>query len=141
MPAFKIRYRRRGIPDAVPRPWLKVGLVRGKDLSLLAIVDSGADTSVVPLSLAGSFGLMYDPSRVTVASGAGGLHQQYQATNNVTIRSEVGLVELRRPTLNPHLAILLLGRADFFEDHRITFDQRESSMLIEPYARRKAARA
>jgi hypothetical protein len=100
---------------------------------LLAIVDSGADKSAVPLRLASSIGLTYDPNDPRTGWSAGGPYTYFEALNRIGVRTEAGLFMLDRPSLNPVLPFALFGRLDFFAAYKVTFDQREMAMLIEPH--------
>ena len=133
MAPITVPYRVRPGED-VPRPWLRVWfLVDGRKIEVPAIVDSGADGSVVPLDLASAVGLTYDPAKPLEAQGAGGAYRQFRAANRLAIESEVGPISLDRPSLNPYLKVMLLGRSDFFLAYRVRFDQRAMVMEIEPY--------
>lgn len=68
-----------------------------------------------------------------VANSAGGVYEQFEATNSVTAQSEVGDIVLDHPSLNAHLPLVLLGRSDFFMQYRVTFDQRSMCMRVESH--------
>ena len=65
-----------------------------------------------------------------VASGAGGPYREYEASGDVVLASEVGAIGLARPSINPALPFILLGRRDFFDGRRVCFDQRRARMEV-----------
>ena len=76
--------------------------------------------------------MRFDTSKTRTAGGAGGDYQEYQAEHDVVLQCACGPVTLVRPAVNPKLPIILLGRADVFDQFRFTFDQRRLLFLIEP---------
>ena len=104
--------RRRGRPD------------------LPALVDSGADSSSLPLEVARRLKVSYDPGRIRIGSGAGGAFAEYEADGEVALESEIGSITLTKPSINAVLPFILLGRRDFFEGRRICFDQRRLRMEV-----------
>lgn len=94
----------------------------------MGIVDSGADTSCIPLVAANGLGIPYDPNAPEPGWGASGTHTQYRATIDLGVRTEAGPFTMRRPTLVDGLPIVLLGRSDFLVTYRVEF--RANEMLI-----------
>lgn len=54
-----------------------------------------------------------------------GTFRFYEATNRLQIMTEVGPLTLERPMVCAKPGFMLLGREDFFQWYRITFDQRQ----------------
>lgn len=132
MAPITIRYRV-APNDPTPKPFLRVWFEGKPPIRVAALVDSGADRSAIPLHLAIAVGVTYDPAKPTLSQGAGGKFEQFEATSEVLLQSEIGPIKLDRPTLNGHIPLILLGRNDFFASYRVKFDQRAGLMEIEPY--------
>lgn len=56
---------------------------------------------------------------------------EHEAEGDVVLDSEIGPIELTRPSINDALPFVLLGRRDFFDGRRVCFDQRAGHMEIE----------
>lgn len=97
--------------------------MQGQWVGTLGIIDSGADYSMLPMQLAVDIGLKYDQNDPRDMLGVGGLTPKgaFVAIDDLTIRSEIGEIPLRRPWLVPSLPIILLGRSDFFATFRVDF--------------------
>lgn len=90
-----------------------------------ALVDSGASRSMVPLKIARSVGLQFDETVEQEGLGVGGTFPFYEATNRLQIMTEAGPLTLERPMICAKPGFMLLGREDFFQWYRVTFDQRQ----------------
>lgn len=119
--------------DPTPKPLLRVTLPGRPPVIVAALVDSGADRSAIPLGLARAVGIPYDPAKPIQSRGAGGTFDQFEATAEVLLESEIGPIRLDRPTLNDHIPFILLGRDDFFRAYVVRFDQRAMTMEFQPY--------
>lgn len=97
-----------------------------------ALVDSGADGSVLPLTLARELKVRFDPHRSRIAVGSGGPYAEFQAESDVIVATEVGRVTLTRPSINPHVPFALLGRRDFFAVLRVCCDERRLRTEVTP---------
>ena len=120
------------IGDGVMRPYLRVW--RDPAIPFAAIVDSGADFSCLPLQVGQVLGVPFDPATPIQANGAGGLYQCWQATADLVLNCVEGAFTLTRPMLNPSLRYILLGRRDFFQTFRVSFDERAFTFSIDRYA-------
>ncbi len=103
----------------------------GQSPPLMALVDSGADSSLFPVQIAPLIGI--DVTRCEQATGmtAGGAANRYiwedgvQATilgRDVRLRGAFGACP-----------VILLGRGDFFDTFKVAFDQREKTFSLDPY--------
>lgn len=108
--------------DGVFRPYLAVWL--DPNVRYPAIIDSGADATCIPLPIAQALGVAYDPGVVLQGGGAGGVHNFFKASDDVTLQCAEGAFTIARPSINPQLAFILLGRADFFRIFHCQFDER-----------------
>jgi hypothetical protein len=97
------------------------------------IVDTGADRSLFPVEWAGPLGIdLTADCEEMVGMGTGGKVEQYHYTAGIH-----GLVFGHRVPLdaifNAHLPVVLLGREDFMQYFKVSFDQRQKTLAIEPY--------
>lgn len=116
--------------DDIARPYVMCSLP-GRAGRSFALVDSGADTSSVPLAVASALRIPIDRLRVHTAFGAGGEFTEYEADDDIVLGSEVGRILLRRPGVNAALPFIILGRRDFFDGRRVCFDQRARRIEIQ----------
>lgn len=103
----------------------------------LALLDSGADVSTFPASWANSLGVVLDPScceekKATTAAGPA-VVWAYKPGLRVAVE---GATHLLNADFCVGLDLPLLGRRDFFDKYRITFDQRAKTFTLEPYGPR-----
>ena len=61
------------------------------------------------------------------------MFEQFEASIEVVVDSEIGPIRLARPSLNEHIPLVLLGRDDFFASYKVRFDQRAMTIELEPY--------
>jgi hypothetical protein len=102
-----------------------------------ALVDSGSDRSSFPLRLGVAVGFTYDGDKPPEI-GAGQIYnfEYWEATNSIKVESEVGPFSI----LNPFLVrggpgYIVLGRYDFFNSFKVSFNGRDEEMEIETYGR------
>lgn len=128
-----IPYRLRGGPDQPKRPWLQL-YIGGKYVwPYYGLVDSGSDYSVIPKELARRVGVEFDETKRQEGSAAGGKNFDYfDATNQLTVMTEVGSLTLDRAMVADE-EDFILGRHDFFKRYRVTFNERDQCMEIEPF--------
>jgi hypothetical protein len=110
-----------------------------RPFALAGVVDSGADRTLLPLSVARSLGFP-DTDLIPTPDGSGGAGNMWFPTWELphSIKAHVIVpfpaprgVELWGPelTLNPEWAkdtVALFGRADFFDAFVVTFDQKRT---------------
>lgn len=102
-------------------------------IPVVALVDSGADSSIFPLEIAAHLGIDLGQCRredCTTAAGPStqhiwepGLDAQVQAMN-VTVHLRGAFSET---------PVGLLGREDFFDAFRVSFDHRRQTFRLEAY--------
>jgi hypothetical protein len=98
---------------------------------LMALVDSGADSSLFPLQIAPLIGI--DITRCEQATGitAGGKAKRYIWEDGVGTTVLERKVRLRGAF--GACPVILLGRKDFFREFKIGFDEREQTFSLAPY--------
>lgn len=133
--AIIFRYARVKTPDDVLRkaPFIPVYLHDKNDKLLVfnALIDSGADNTVVPKDLAEVLGLTEKDSLET--GGIGGSVKVKKSNLRMTIKGLHEAYTLSLPVLvlqNQGNVPLLLGRNGFFEHFHITFRQNEEKILL-----------
>ncbi len=135
--AIIFRYAHVPRPDGTLRdaPYIPV-LVRhrsGRMVRVLALIDSGADTTVVPKDLALALGL-HERSPPEETGGIGGKVPVRRAQLSIQIHGGRERHSLTLPVLvlqdeNADLP-LLLGRHGFFEEFHITFKQEQQKIML-----------
>ncbi len=98
---------------------------------MLALVDSGADSSLFPIQVAPLVGVDLAHCKEAVGMTAGGASTRY-------IWSDGLQTTILGRTLHLHAEfgacpVILLGRDDFFATFKVAFDQREKTFSLEPY--------
>ena len=102
----------------------------------LALVDSGSDFTAFPMRLGTEIGFTYDAEeRPKTGYGIGSMPFDFwPATNTVTVQSEIGPMKIECPLLTRGSRDYpVLGRADFFRQFVVKFDERSAQMEFEPY--------
>lgn len=105
--------------------------------SVLAVVDSGADGSTFPVMWAKGLGIGLDVSccEESTAETAGGTVVCW--IYRPGIKAWVaGREHHLKASFCEGLEVPLLGRKDFFNAYKVTFDQRAKSFMLEPYGLR-----
>ncbi|MBI4150638.1 retropepsin-like domain-containing protein [Candidatus Woesearchaeota archaeon] len=104
----------------------------GKKIELLALVDSGADSIVIPRDLAEVLGLKLGEEQET--AGIGGKTKVRRTRFMFTVRSERESYRIVAPALvlmDDGMDVpLILGRNGFFEAFDITFRQTEEKLFL-----------
>ena len=116
-------------------PFIPVEVINrfGSSMKVVALLDSGADTTVVPKDLADLLGLKEGPS-VIESGGIGGQVKVKEAKLSFSIKGQREHYRLVVRCLvlqdeNVDLP-LLLGRNGFFEQFHITFKQGEEKIVL-----------
>jgi hypothetical protein len=120
--------------DPVARPMLVVRLHRPPHppFQTLAIVDSGADTSVFHTSIATQLGIDLAMARRATTIGVGGRAPAYRSAVDLEIEGIRFSVEVRFTSAIPS-PVALLGRHDVFRRFRFGFDEQAQLLLASPY--------
>ncbi len=103
----------------------------GESPPLMALVNSGADSSLFPLQIAPLIGI--DVTRCEQATGmtAGGAANRYIWEDGVGATVLERKVRLRGAF--GVCPVILLGRKDFFRAFKVAFDEREQTFSLDPY--------
>lgn len=108
----------------------------------LALVDSGADTSLFDIAIAKQCGVKIDDHPVKYNRGAGGFIFQVwdfpimARFQNLNFQLKASWCSMREPKTGRLLSFNLLGRNDFFNTFEITFDQPNKRMRIVPFGKK-----
>ncbi len=101
------------------------------DLEFYALLDSGADTSIIPLEFANILGLKKGKEIRT--SGVGGVSVGYESSLNLSLVGVNGITERISsipvyvlPTINQ----FVIGRKKIFDLFKITFEQYNNLILL-----------
>jgi hypothetical protein len=99
-------------------------------LRVVALVDSGANQSVLPLDLAKHLGIPLDATKRRQGLGPGGSYDVFEATNVVVAR--IAGIEVKLSPVLTSSPFVLLGRSDFFSAFVVTIDERDSVVTLRP---------
>jgi hypothetical protein len=106
---------------------------KNKLIEIIALVDSGADTTVIPKDLALLLGLKESKADMKTG-GIGGSTRVKETKLSFTVKNERERYNLRVPALvlqNPDEDVpLILGRNGFFEEFHITFKQSDEKLVL-----------
>lgn len=127
-------YLRLGNHDA--RPYIPVSIkFKKKSESTIALIDSGADFTFIPLDIAKKVGLKLDPKKTTIVVGVGGNMGAYKTHATLVFHINENDIELRRvPVLVPKkkdFYYTLLGRDHFFNEFNISFDENKKKVILD----------
>lgn len=118
-------------------------LFSGKSSFLtLALVDSGADTSLFDIAIAKQCGVRIDDHPIKYNRGAGGFifkvwdFPVMARFQNSEFQLKASWCSMRDPKSGKPLSFNLLGRNDFFNTFKITFDQPDKRMNIAPFSKK-----
>jgi hypothetical protein len=110
---------------------------------ILGLIDSGADSMLMPMSIAASLGIAKAKCEKRPCLGAGGMGTQYvwrpgieyvvQPMNNTRITSSRAAFADGLPS-----SIALLGREDFFRVFKVSIDERQQIFWLEKYSESSA---
>jgi Aspartyl protease len=129
-----VRAYQRVAGDPVARPMLIVRLHHPPHppFQTLAIVDSGADTSVFHVSVAAQLGIDLASARRVTAVGVGGTTTAYRSAVEMEIEG-MWFPAAVRFTSGIRAPIALLGRHDVFRRFQFGFDEQAQILLVQPY--------
>lgn len=139
---ISFKYKILSRPEPFPNeyaPAIPVQL-KGSSTSLqtTALVDSGADFSAIPYSMAEVLGLDLSGKRTEVG-GLGGNVPAVLTKMQVMIQKGHFLKRFNVPvyavdTMDDEIPVLL-GRVEFFDRFKVTFDERNKRIYLTPYQR------
>jgi len=104
---------------------------RGESPPLMALVDSGADSSLFPMQVAGLIGVDLAGCTQAVGMTAGGPSTRYIWDEGLQT-TILGKTVWLRGVFGP-CPVILLGRGDFFHTFKVAFDEREKTFSLNPY--------
>jgi len=129
---FKYKTVKRPDGSEVKAPMIPI-LLKGKEsFETLALVDSGADISAIPLALAEILGLDLS-SEKTPSYGIGGKVDSIETKINIAIEKGHEKYVFQIPVkviLGSYDFPVLLGRAGFFDKFIISFDQTQERIAL-----------
>ena len=140
--AIKFGYKAIKRPDDtwVRTPSIPITLIGEKEsVDLIALVDSGADISVIPKEIAEVLGLKLE-GEIEPAFGVGGTVPTIQTQVNVRVGRQHEDYRFSMPIkviMSDYDLPPLLGRKGFFQEFIITFDERKEKVQLKRYTRKK----
>ncbi|MBI9018789.1 MAG: retroviral-like aspartic protease [Phycisphaerae bacterium] len=104
-------------------------------MNTIALVDSGADCSVIPKGLAEILNLdMTGPKQDSY--GFGGKIECIESNVNITLKQNHEKYEFKIPVLisSNDSCPIILGRNKFFDKFKITFDSKHQKLILKTYS-------
>jgi len=137
--SFKYKTIKRPDGTEVRTPSIPI-LLNGKEkFETIALLDSGADISAIPLSIAEILGLDLSGKKIH-AYGIGGKVDSIETSMNITIEKGHEHYNFQIPVkviLGDYDFPILLGRAGFFDKFVISFDQSQEKVSLKRIIRRQ----
>ena len=132
--SITFRYKSAKRPDGtlVKIPSIPITLTGKESLDTVALIDSGADISVIPKVIAEVIGLKFNDESV-FAYGIGGKIKATQSTAAISISKGHENYKFNIPVkivLDTYEFPVLLGRLGFFDRFIIIFDQQEERIVL-----------
>lgn len=93
------------------------------------LVDSGADTLMLPIALGKKLGLSFNPSVKTKLYGIG-KQAVYASPGELILKINGQEISARSYFVHSKDSILLLGRLDIFENFSISFDCQKQAVIF-----------
>lgn len=93
------------------------------------LVDSGADTLMLPVTLAEKLGFSYNPTIKTKLYGIG-KQAVYASPGEIILKIANEEITVRSYFVYSDDSLLLLGRLDIFEKFSITFDRKKQAVIF-----------
>lgn len=122
----------RPISEETKTPLLPIIISGTQSIDTLAIPDSGADITAIPLSLAESIGLDLSANKDKCV-GIGGWVNSIPSTMNIKIGNEHENYSFMIPVkviLDKYDFPILLGRLGFFDKFIISFDEKKQKVKL-----------
>jgi hypothetical protein len=123
-------------PNWYPTPILPITIMgpNQQPLSTYGVVDSGADSSALPVFLASALGIDLDTDCHEdddgISSGGGGVTQY---TYPGGLAAEAAGTAFTMAAVFMGTPFILLGQEDFFQTFHVVFDRREQTFTIRPH--------
>ena len=119
----------------VKRPMLELDLVglEGNKISVLGLVDSGADTTMLHIQYATALGITLDQTKTRDVMGVGsGKVKVYTAPLKLKIKHFEKKVEVPAWFVDSENVNILLGQEVFFDLFRIKFERDHDTFEVSP---------
>ena|SRR3989338_7954309 len=131
---ISFRYKSIKRPDGtlVKTPSIPITLIGKESFDSVALLDSGADISAIPKSIAELLGLNLK-GEVTLAYGIGGKVKSVESSAKIIVQKGHEKYTLDIPVkiiLDEYHFPVLLGRAGFFNKFVITFDEQNEKVFL-----------
>ena len=138
---MSFRYKTIKRPDGtlVKTPSIPIQLNGKERFETIALVDSGADISAVPLSIAEILGLDLTKEK-TPSYGIGGKVDSIETNMNIIVEKGHEHYSLKIPVkviLGNYDFPVLLGRLGFFDEFIISFDQSSEKIILKKKSENK----
>jgi hypothetical protein len=127
---LELPFRAIGGPSLVPAIPIRLSGV-AKTFAVLALIDSGADMSVLPYEFANVLGIDLSTCDQTSVQVASGTSSMYVCPSGIT--AEAFGVSFQLNGVFASTGIPLLGRLDFFSRFLVEIDQRNHKFKLRPY--------
>lgn len=130
--SFRYKNIKRPNGTLVKTPSIPVTLAGKESFETVALIDSGADVSAIPKSIAELLGLNLE-SKITSAYGIGGKVNSVESSARILIQKGHERYSFNLPLkviLDEYDFPILLGRLGFFDKFVITFDQENERILL-----------
>ncbi len=135
--SFVFRFKKEKLESGkyVSRPKVPVKLV-GKNASLnfIALLDSGADVSVIPQAVADALGLVYDIKHPETLYGHREKSESYESAVDLVFRTKRGMASISNV---PVVVVpsdgdfeVILGVAGIFDHFSVTFDRSHNKITL-----------
>ena len=131
-----ISFRYKGVkrPDGtiVKTPSIPLTIIGRETFETIGLLDSGADISAIPKSIADLLGLNLE-GEISFAYGIGGKVKSIESSMKILIQKGHERYSFNIPVkiiLDDYDFPILLGRAGFFDKFVITFDQENERVLL-----------
>lgn len=134
--------------NMIERPRLEIVMKKNLDIvgastppefRTFGLVDSGADISFIPRSVADILGLDLDSAQIRTTQSASGEFKTYRTTMHLEIihenqRIKVGMVDVAVPQEDIMMTDLekyiLIGRSGLFDKYKVTFDESNKTISL-----------
>lgn len=129
---FKYKIIKRPDSTTVKTPSIPIQLIGKERFETIALLDSGADISAIPLSIAEILGLNLNGEK-SHAYGIGGKVDSIQTNMNIIIEKGHEHYNFQIPVkviLGNYDFPVLLGRTGFFDKFIISFDQNKEKISL-----------
>ena len=139
--ALSFRYKGVKRPDGstIKAPVIPLTIIGKENLDTVGLLDSGADISAMSKEMAELLGLDLD-KEPSFAFGIGGKVNSIQSNINILIEQRHEKYNISLPIkiiLDDYSFPLLLGRAGFFDEFIITFDQPKEKIILKKTEKNK----